>query len=157
MAAVYATIANGGVYIEPHLVKQIVAADGTVTPAKAPVTRRVISAETAASERTLLEAVINAPDGTGRSAKLGDYRVAGKTGTGREIVGGKPVAGEVGSFVGMAPADAPRYVVAVFTHTPAGEGGAVAGPAFAEMMDFTLLHYAVAPTGTKPPTSRLYP
>jgi cell division protein FtsI (penicillin-binding protein 3) len=57
----------------------------------------------------------------------------------------------------MAPADAPRYVIAVFTHTPGGEGGSVAAPAFADMMDFTLLHYAVAPTGTKPPTFRLYP
>jgi len=48
-------------------------------------------------------------------------------------------------------------VIAVFTHTPGGEGGSVAAPAFADMMDFTLLHYAVAPTGTKPPTFRLYP
>jgi cell division protein FtsI (penicillin-binding protein 3) len=52
----------------------------------------------------------------------------------------------------MAPADAPRYVVAVFTHTPGGSGGVVAGPAFAAMMEQTLLHYRVAPTGTEPPT-----
>jgi cell division protein FtsI (penicillin-binding protein 3) len=157
MAAVYATIANGGVFVEPHLVKETVAPDGTVTQAKAPVTRRVISAENAASLRTMLEAVVTAQDATGRSAAIKDYRVAGKTGTGREIANGVPVPGDVGSFVGMAPADAPRYVIAVFTHTPAGEGGAVAGPAFADMMDFTLLHYAVAPTGTKAPTFKLYP
>jgi cell division protein FtsI (penicillin-binding protein 3) len=64
--------------------------------------------------------------------------------------------GEVGSFVGMAPADAPRYVIGVFTHTPGGNGGVVAGPAFADMMEQTLLHYRVAPTGTKPPTFSIY-
>jgi cell division protein FtsI (penicillin-binding protein 3) len=157
MAAVYATIANGGVYVEPHLVKSIVAPDGTVTPTRAPTTRRVISAENAATLRTMLEAVVTADGGTGHSAAIADYRVAGKTGTGREIQNGQPIPGEVGSFVGMAPADAPRYVIAVFTHTPGGEGGAVAGPAFSEMMNFTLLHYAVAPTGTPLPTFHFDP
>ena len=127
MAAVYATIANGGTWVEPHLVKAVVAPDGTVTPTKAAPTRQVISAPTAAELRTMLEAVVVAPGATGRSAAIKDYRVAGKTGTGRLIADGKPVPGEVGSFVGMAPADAPRYVVAVFTHTPGGEGGSVAG------------------------------
>jgi cell division protein FtsI (penicillin-binding protein 3) len=157
MAAVYAAIANGGTWVQPHLVKAIVAPDGTVTPTASAPTRQVISPQTAAELRTMLEAVVVAPGATGRSAAIKDYRVAGKTGTGRLIVDGQPAPGEVGSFVGMAPADAPRYVIAVFTHTPGGEGGAVAAPAFADMMDFTLLHYAVAPTGTKPPTFRLYP
>jgi cell division protein FtsI (penicillin-binding protein 3) len=157
MAAVYAAIANGGTWVEPHLVKAIVAPDGTVTPTKAAATRQVISPQTAAELRTMLEAVVVAPGATGRSAAIKDYRVAGKTGTGSLIVDGKRATGDVGSFVGMAPADAPRYVIAVFTHTPSGEGGSVAAPAFADMMDFTLLHYAVAPTGTKPPTFRLYP
>ena len=49
----------------------------------------------------------------------------------------------------MAPADAPRYVIAVFAHTPGGTGGAVAGPAFSDMMAFTLRHYRVPPTGTE--------
>jgi cell division protein FtsI (penicillin-binding protein 3) len=157
MAAVYAAIANGGTWVEPHLVKAVVAPDGTVTPTKAAATRQVISPQTAAELRTMLEAVVVAPGATGRSAAIKDYRVAGKTGTGSLIVDGKRATGDVGSFVGMAPADAPRYVIAVFTHTPGGEGGSVAAPAFADMMDFTLLHYAVAPTGTKPPTFRLYP
>jgi cell division protein FtsI (penicillin-binding protein 3) len=157
MAAVYAAIANGGTWVEPHLVKAIVAPDGTVTPTKPAATRQVISAQTAADLRTMLEAVVVAPGATGRSAAIKDYRVAGKTGTGRLIVDGNAVPGDVASFVGMAPADAPRYVVAIFTHTPGGEGGAVAAPAFADMMDFTLLHYAIAPTGSKPPTFRLYP
>jgi cell division protein FtsI (penicillin-binding protein 3) len=89
---------------------------------------------------------------TGRSAAISGYRVAGKTGTGLRVVDGRYVAGNVASFVGMAPAEAPRYVIAVFAHTPAGTGGAVAGPAFHDMMSFTLGHYQVPPSTTPAPT-----
>jgi cell division protein FtsI (penicillin-binding protein 3) len=152
MAAVYAAIANGGVYVRPHLVKAIIDPDGTSTPPAAQDTRRVISAENATALRNMLEAVVTAKDATGLSAAIKDYRVAGKTGTGLVVKDGHYISGEVASFIGMAPADAPRYVVAVFTHTPGGSGGVVAGPAFAAMMEQTLLHYRVAPTGTEPPT-----
>jgi len=157
MAAVYAAIANGGVYIRPHLVKAIVAPDGTETPADPAPTRRVISAENATALRSMLEAVVTAPDATGLTAAIDDYRVAGKTGTGLVVVNGEYDYGsEVGSFIGMAPADAPRYVVAVFAHTPGGSGGVVAGPAFAQIMEQTLLHYRVAPTGSPTPTFTIY-
>jgi cell division protein FtsI (penicillin-binding protein 3) len=157
MAAVYAAIANGGTWVQPHVLQSVMAPDGTQSPVKLAPTRQVISAENAAALRTMLEAVVTVNGGTGRSAALPDYRVAGKTGTGRVIRDGKPVDGEVASFIGMAPADAPRYVIAVFAHTPAGNGGVVAGPAFAEMMAYTLAHYKVAPTGTKPPALRVFP
>jgi cell division protein FtsI (penicillin-binding protein 3) len=156
MAAVYAAIANGGVYVQPHLVKAVVAPDGTSTPSKAAPTRTVISAENAAVLRTMLEAVVTVKDATGVSAAVDNYRVAGKTGTGKLIQNGKTVAGDVGSFVGMAPADAPRYVIAVFAHTLGGNGGPVAGPAFSEMMSYTLRHYKVAPTGAPVPTFHVY-
>jgi cell division protein FtsI (penicillin-binding protein 3) len=51
----------------------------------------------------------------------------------------------------MAPAEAPRYVIAVVAHSPGGEGGAVAAPAFREMMQFTLRYFQVPPATTKPP------
>jgi cell division protein FtsI (penicillin-binding protein 3) len=156
MAAVYAAIANGGVWVQPHLVQAIIEPDGSRTPTTAAQTRQVISAENATALRSMLEAVVVADGATGRTAAIKDYRVAGKTGTGMVVKDGLYTAGEVGSFVGMAPADAPRYVVAVFAHTPGGNGGVVAGPAFAEMMEQTLLHYRVAPTGTTPPTFSIY-
>ena len=65
---------------------------------------------------------------------------------------GKYAPGEVASFIGMAPADAPRYVIAVFAHSPVGEGGKVAAPAFHDMMAFTLGHYGVPPSQSPPPT-----
>ncbi len=156
MAAVYATIANGGVWIQPHLVKAIIDADGAVSATEPPPTRRVISAENATALRSMLEAVVTAPDATGRTAAIDDYRVAGKTGTGLIVVDGQYGPGEVGSFIGMSPADAPRFVVAVFAHTPGGSGGVVAGPAFAEMMEQTLRHYRVPPTGSPSPTFTIY-
>ena len=61
------------------------------------------------------------------------------------------------SFIGMAPADAPRYVVAVVAQTPKGAGGSVAAPAFQDMMAFTLAHFGVVPTGTTPPHLTVYP
>jgi cell division protein FtsI (penicillin-binding protein 3) len=156
MAAVYATIANGGVYIRPHLVKAIIEPGGAATPMPGPVSRRVISVENATALRSMLEAVVTAPDATGLQAAVPGYRVAGKTGTGSLVVNGSYADGDVGSFIGMAPADAPRYVIAVFAHTPHGSGGSVAAPAFAQMMEKTLLRYRVPPSGTAPPTFTIY-
>jgi cell division protein FtsI (penicillin-binding protein 3) len=151
MAAVYATIANDGVYVQPHLIRATVTPDGKVNPWKQPVTRRVLSASCAGTLRQDLEAVVTAPGATGHSAAVPGYRVAGKTGTGLQVKDGKYAPGEVASFVGMAPADAPRYVIAVFAHSPGGEGGAVAAPAFRDMMAFTLRYFQVPPTGTTAP------
>ena len=157
MAAAYAAIANDGTWVQPHLVQGIMSPDGSVRPAAPPQTRQVLSPTTAAALRTMMEAVVTVDGATGTSAAIKGYRVAGKTGTGARVVGGKYVAGEVASFIGMAPADNPRYVVAVFAHTPSGGGGAIAGPAFRDMMAFTLRHFKVPPTGTNPPRFLIYP
>jgi cell division protein FtsI (penicillin-binding protein 3) len=154
VAQVYATIANGGVWVQPHLVQATIAADGTRTPVAAVPSHRVISAQTAAELRTMLQAVVSVPGATGLSAAISGYSVAGKTGTGLLNINGHYQPGDVASFVGMAPADHPRYVIAVFAHSSAGNGGPVAGPAFKEMMEFTLGHYGVPPTDSKPPDFR---
>ncbi|MCZ7428246.1 penicillin-binding protein 2 [Micromonospora sp. WMMA1949] len=162
MAAAYATIANNGTYVQPHLVKETIGADGERSPAAAPTTRSVLSPANAAALRRMMEAVttVDGPDGqaTGLAAAVPGYRVAGKTGTGLRYDGGKQQPGEVGSFIGMAPAENPRYVVAVFVWSPGGGGGAVAAPAFREMMGFTLRHYRVPPSLTnKSPKFEVFP
>jgi cell division protein FtsI (penicillin-binding protein 3) len=156
MAAVYAAIANDGVWVQPHLVKEIIAPDGARTSTTTQ-TRRVMSPENAAALRLMLEAVTTVPDATGLAAAIPGYRVAGKTGTGKRIVNGQYVSGEVASFIGMAPADNPRYVIAVFAHTPGGGGGQIAAPAFKSMMEFTLRHYRVPPSTAKPPSFVVFP
>ncbi|SCL23599.1 peptidoglycan D,D-transpeptidase FtsI family protein [Micromonospora inyonensis] len=157
MAAVYATIANNGTWVQPRLVKETIDPNGKRTPTKAPATRKVLSPENAAALRHILEAVTTVEDATGLTAAIPGYRVAGKTGTGWRLVDGKKQPGEVASFIGMAPAENPRYVIAVFAHTPGGGGGAIAGPAFRDMMGFTLRHFKVPPTGDKRPEFTVYP
>ncbi|MGI5519507.1 peptidoglycan D,D-transpeptidase FtsI family protein [Micromonospora sp. CA-259024] len=158
MTAAYAAIANNGTYVQPHLVKEVIGPDGKRTPAPAPVTRSVLSPQNAAALRTMLEAVTTVDRATGLTAAVPGYRVAGKTGTGWRLVDGKKQRGEVSSFIGMAPAENPRYVIAVFAYAPEGGGAAIAGPAFRDMMQFTLRHYRVPPsTGGSAPKFVVYP
>ncbi|WBB67270.1 penicillin-binding protein 2 [Micromonospora sp. WMMD812] len=158
MAAAYAAIANNGTYVQPHLIKEVIGPDGTRKPGKAPVTRSVLSPQNAAALRTMLEAVTTVDGATGVPAAVPGFRVAGKTGTGWRLVDGQKQPGEVSSFIGMAPAEKPRYVIAVFAYAPGGGGAAIATEGFKEMMQFTLRHYKVPPSTTaKPPKFVVYP
>jgi cell division protein FtsI (penicillin-binding protein 3) len=157
MAAAYAAIANDGTWVQPHLVKETIGPDGKRTPAARPATRQVISPENARELRLALEAVTTVEGATGVTAALDGYRVAGKTGTGSRVVNGRYVAGQVASFVGMAPAENPRYVVAVFAHTPVRGGGAVTAPAFRDMMGYALTHFGVPVSSGKPPKFVVFP
>jgi cell division protein FtsI (penicillin-binding protein 3) len=156
MAAVYAAIANGGRWVQPRLVRGTVGPDGKLTPAPAPTTRQVLEPGPAAALRELLEAPVVVTGGTGTKAAVPGHRVAGKTGTGGRVVDGKYADGYVASFIGFAPADAPRFVIAVYAHAPDASGAAMA-PAFSQMMSYILGRYKVAPTGTHPPAFRVYP
>src|SRR5262249_34486476 len=126
MIAAYAAIANNGVWVQPHLVSALVAPDGKVTPAAPPATHQVGIPQVAAQLRTLFEAPTTVPGATGRSAAVTGYLVSGKTGTGGQVEGGQYRSGSVTSFIGMAPADNPRYVIGVFAHVPNGTGGSIA-------------------------------
>lgn len=154
LAAAYAAIANDGVWVQPQLVQAVIAPDGTEQPPADPETRRVLSPDTAAYLRQLLEAVVTVPNATGRGAAVEGYRVAGKTGTGALVVDGEYAEGAVSSFVGMAPAEQPRYVLAVSAYQVDTE---VVTAAFRDMMGFALQHYRVPPSQTAPPAFELYP
>ncbi len=157
MAAVYATIANDGTYVAPQLVKEIIGPQGERTTPEAPTTREVLTPENAAELRTIMEAVTTVDGATGQAAAISGYRVAGKSGTGTRRVDGRKQPGEVASFIGMAPAEKPRYVIAVFAHTPGGGGGDIAAPVFADMMRFTLQHYRVPQSPAPPPNFDVFP
>jgi cell division protein FtsI (penicillin-binding protein 3) len=162
VASVYATIANGGVRVSPSIVKSWSDAAGHVTLAKAPTTRRVIEPGVAQQIRDMLEAVVG-EQGTAPKAAIAGYRVAGKTGTAQRVATTGPRAGHydgtyTSSFVGMAPADAPRFVTAVVLQGTGKKGyfgGQVAAPLFSQIMGFALRSYGVTPSGTKPPVLRL--
>jgi cell division protein FtsI (penicillin-binding protein 3) len=157
MAAGYAAIANNGTYVQPHLIKATLPHDGDPEPAAAPETRQVLTPEVAAQLRLLMETVVDNKGGTGTQAAVDGWRVAGKTGTGKRLIDGQYTSYNAGSFIGMAPADNPRYVIAVSADVPRGTGGDVAAPAFSEMMKATLLHYRVPPSATRPPKFKLHP
>jgi cell division protein FtsI (penicillin-binding protein 3) len=158
MAAAYGAIANNGTYIQPQLIKATISgADGRVTPVAAPKSHKVLDPEIASQLRTMMEAVVDVKGGTGGAAAVSGYRVAGKTGTGKMLIDGQYTSHNASSFIGMAPAEDPRYVIAVSMDVATGGGGDVAAPAFSEMMSYALLHYRVPPSGTKPPTFKIHP
>jgi cell division protein FtsI (penicillin-binding protein 3) len=159
LASVYATIANGGVRMPPRLIDGVIDTDGEVQPVAAAEAARVISEETAAAVTTMLEGVMG-PDGTGNKVTVDGFRVAGKTGTAQAI---DPscgcYSGKVDvSFVGFAPADDPKYAVAVtvFNPTAGRSGGRVAGPVFSSVLGFALAKAGIVPSGTEPPEVALY-
>ncbi|GAA0735026.1 cell division protein FtsI [Dactylosporangium roseum] len=157
MAAAYGAIANDGLWVQPTLVRKIIAPDGSPTKPPAQQTRRVLDPRHAQELRVMLEGVTTLDEATGRQASIPGYRIAGKTGTSKLAENGGYASGDVVSFIGMAPAEAPRYIVAVNAHVPGGGGGSVAAPVFKEMMAVTLSNFGVVPTGTQPPKLTIYP
>jgi cell division protein FtsI/penicillin-binding protein 2 len=142
MAAGYAAIANGGILRAPHIVDSI---GGKKT--KLPPGRRVISEATAASVRTMLEGVLG-PGGTASGAEIKGYTLAGKTGTAEKAIDGKYSKDKyVASFIGFAPAEKPKLLVAVMVDEPNGEiyGGQVAAPAWKEIVNRSLNYLKIAP------------
>lgn len=116
-----AAIVNGGYLLKPYVVSQVLDSDGNVVKSnERTVLRQVISEETSATMRKMMEYVVT--DGTAGSAKTPGYRVGGKTGTSEKIdtydENGKPVEDKIVSFIGVAPIDAPKYVVLVALDTP---------------------------------------
>ncbi len=118
LASAYAVFANGGTLVEPALVDEIVAPDGTVRYHHTPrVVRQVVSPATADKVRALLLNVVD--EGTALQAALDNYLLAGKTGTPRGSVKGRYVAGRYNpNFVGLFPGDNPQYVIVVKLTAP---------------------------------------
>ena len=149
--SVFATIANNGVRVSPTVIAGTSDASGHFTPAANRTTTRVISEDTAIKLRIMMESVVSA-QGTAPSAAIPGYRVAGKTGTAmRYDQNTGRYSGYTASFIGFAPADAPRYVISVTLQDPKNGhyGGSLGGPVFKKVMTFVLQSEHVAPTGTK--------
>jgi len=146
---VYATVANQGVRVQPHIIKGWTSPDGEYTPADDAPRTRIISEKTSAELMTMLESVVD--DGTGASASIPGYRVAGKTGTAQNWLE-RGRQGITASFIGVAPADEPRLAISVILHNPRTSeyGGTVAAPVFSQLGAYALSELGVAPSGTTP-------
>ncbi len=154
MAAAFGTLANDGLRISPHLVREVRAADGSVVYSATPEERRVVSARTAQTLRGMLEQVTL--NGTAKLAQLDGYTAAGKTGTAQKIdpkTRAYSKTKHIASFVGFAPVENPSVVIIVVIDEPAGayHGGDVAAPIFREIAEQILPALSVAPdTEMKP-------
>jgi cell division protein FtsI (penicillin-binding protein 3) len=151
MASLYAAVANDGVRVEPVLVRGTVGSDGNLEPSSPPLSERLFSSETSSILLEMLGQAVDGEGATGTQAQIPGYRVGGKTGTviKSNIGTGGYSDRYISSFVGVAPLDDPRLVVAVMVDgpRPIHYGGAVAAPAFAEVMHASLLARRIVPDG----------
>jgi cell division protein FtsI (penicillin-binding protein 3) len=159
MASVYATIANGGVRVQPSIVAGTAPAGGTFTRPSAPPKRRVIQARTARRLIGVLQQVptLNAQAGVPWGVIAG-YPVAAKTGTAQEWDPAKRCLCNYGSsYIGIVPANNPKLVVAINVQDPksAHFGNQVAGPVFYEVARTALQTLKIPPNYAKPPHVRL--
>lgn len=162
LALAYAAVANGGVLMEPQLVRELRAPNGRVLRRwEAQASHRVFSAATTATLRDFLASVVDS--GTATTARIRGLRIAGKTGTAQKYdprVRGYGSGMYIASFAGLAPAENPRLVGVVVIDEPRGSmyyGGQCAAPVFREvMLDLmripnTLLGPAPSPIAAAPP------
>lgn len=150
MAGVYQTLANGGERIEPRIVAEIRDNTGKVIEQPAPKKTRVVSESTARTVVDMFRSVVQSDpagiqQGTGAGAAVEGYQIAGKTGTAQQV---DPNTGAYSNskywitFAGIAPADNPRFVVALMLDNPTrgvhGEGGQSAAPLFHDIASWLL-------------------
>jgi cell division protein FtsI (penicillin-binding protein 3) len=150
MAVAYQAIANKGVRLQPSLIEGCEDANGKLSPVPVGAPTRVISEETAAQTMAMLEKVVEY-GGVGKTAGLSEWRVAGKSGTAQiASADGRYGNRYAISFIGVAPVEDPKYVVAVTyykTRTVSSSIGAT--PTFRYLMKKALLMGSVPPSTTK--------
>lgn len=159
LAGMYQAIANDGVRISPRVIAATIDSGGVRHPRPRPDGVRVVSAPTAQTLRGMLEAVTqSAPGqrGTGPSASITGFRVAGKTGTAQQV---DPRCGCYAArtywvtFAGMLPADHPRFVVGIMLDAPSdgSEAGQTAAPLFHDIASYLAAREAIPVSTTRRP------
>ena len=147
MVTAYTAIANKGKMVKPHVLSEVIEADDKTKQIETTEVGQVISEEDAKKVTEMLVSVVE--NGHGKKAKVEGYRVAGKTGT-AEIPkpgGGYEEEGHIGSFIGYAPADDPRFIMLVKFNKPKNVEWAEssAAPIFGEIADWLLNSYMKVP------------
>lgn len=145
----YSAIANGGTMVRPRIAKVLTDDDGNVIKTfESKNIRKVISEETAATTRQILESVVT--NGTSKNAYIAGYRVAGKTGTSEKLPRGN--GRYIASFAGLAPANDPEVIGLLLLDEPMGDtymGGQIAAPTFKLIFEDTLRYLGIEPQYTE--------
>ena len=144
MAAAVCAVVNGGKLMQPYLVSDILAPDGSILQHNAPVCKRqVIQPATSATMREMMEAVVLY--GGGRNAQIAGYRVGGKSGTSQKLDSADEKA-RIASFVAVAPIDDPQFLCLVCLDEPHSwttAGGSLSAPVCAEVLEQTLVYKGI--------------
>jgi cell division protein FtsI (penicillin-binding protein 3) len=145
----YNAIANGGIFVQPKLVRAYIEGNGALKATPASATHEVLSPSVDSTMVKLLEQVVL--DGTGTEAIIPGYEVAGKTGTATIPVPGKDELTDYynASFVGFAPANNPTFSMIVVLQRPLNDiyGASVSAPVFQAVMSYALHHYGIPSNG----------
>ena len=153
MAAAVCAVVNGGKLMQPYVVSEILAPDGSTIEQLSPVCKRqVLKAETSQTMREMMEAVVLY--GGGRNAQIPGYRVGGKSGTSQKLDSADEKA-RIASFVAVAPIDDPQFLCLVCLDEPHSwttAGGSLSAPVCAEVLEQTLVYKGV-PRAVEPETN----
>ena len=154
MAAAVCAVVNGGKLMQPYVVSEILAPDGSTIEQLSPVCKRqVLKAETSQTMREMMEAVVL--HGGGRNAQIPGYRVGGKSGTSQKLDSADEKA-RIASFVAVAPIDDPQFLCLVCLDEPHSwttAGGSLSAPVCAEVLEQTLVYRGVSRTTEAPAAS----
>ena len=144
MAAAVCAVVNGGKLMQPYVVSEILAPDGSTIEQLAPVCKRqVLKAETSQTMREMMEAVVL--HGGGRNAQIPGYRVGGKSGTSQKLDSADEKA-RIASFVAVAPIGDPQFLCLICLDEPHSwttAGGSLSAPVCAEVLEQTLVYKGV--------------
>ncbi|MCI9073848.1 MAG: peptidoglycan glycosyltransferase [Lachnospiraceae bacterium] len=139
------SIINGGRRITPHFGVKVVDAQGNLVESFSyPVTENIVSEETSATMREILEMVVK--EGSGKNGKVEGYRVGGKTATSQTLPRGS--GRYISSFIGFAPAEDPQVIAVAIVNTPQGVyyGGQVAAPIIRQLFENILPYMGIEQT-----------
>ena len=151
LIAAIGAIADGGIWHQPHLMKEIAAPDGKLVSRWQGAAERIVSEAPARTAVRLLEGVVK--KGSGRPARIPGYALAGKTGTAQAVINGRYVEGRyISSFIGFGPARSPRVAMLVQIFEPVGPyyGGQIAAPVVGRAMARVLAALDVPPDVPEP-------
>lgn len=148
LANAYSALANGGILMQPHLIKEIRHDDGTVTKTEPREIRRVISEDTSAKMTAMLTYSVD--NGEAKQGAVPGHYIAGKTGTAQTYKHGVALFGKgttIASFAGYAPVDDPKFVMMVKFDRPKTIewGSATAAPTFAKIAQYIFDYYNIPP------------
>ena len=147
MASAVSSVANGGELVQPRVARAVIR-DGARRPVPRKVLGRAIDAATAADVTAIMEAVVER--GTGRSAQIDGYTIAGKTGTAQKVVNGRYSNTDYNvSFVGFVPSRKPVFTIVVVVDSPhkvPPYGATVAAPIFKRIATAAMRQYGVPPS-----------